>query len=256
MAIERYDSNVGYDRNYESAEQSAEQVAATLIMKEQRLQQQACLTAAGPADGMVQCFVKRTKAGGLLPSSKRTYNLCNKDGTSLATTTANGGATETSYIICTGDSSDQRAGKLKWNAKVNEFTLVDGGVNLKKVSWEEREELDRGQVQPRTELFTVTHSTNSASGTRFMRVALPSGMVLVCKSPSWDPALKHSKLDFQGRVTMPSTKNFQLCIDGTQGVVMQFGRVGKDAFNMDYKAPLSALQAFGIVLSVFRAGSH
>jgi tubby-related protein 1 len=34
-------------------------------------------------------------------------------------------------------------------------------------------------------------------------------------------------------------------------VVMQFGRVGKDAFTMDYQSPLCALQAFGIVLSSF-----
>lgn len=32
---------------------------------------------------------------------------------------------------------------------------------------------------------------------------------------------------------------------------MQFGRVGKDAFTMDYQHPLCALQAFGIALSSF-----
>jgi len=34
-------------------------------------------------------------------------------------------------------------------------------------------------------------------------------------------------------------------------VVMQFGRVGKDAFTMDFQYPLCALQAFGIALSSF-----
>ena len=34
-------------------------------------------------------------------------------------------------------------------------------------------------------------------------------------------------------------------------VIMQFGRVGKDAFTMDYQHPLCALQAFGIALSSF-----
>jgi hypothetical protein len=256
--LERYDSNVSYDQNYEK---SAAQLGASSIIRHQRQQQHAALTLPGPADpgtGMVQCFVKRSKAGGLLPSGKRTYDLCSKTGTKLATTMAHGGATETSYVINGGDSAeDERVGKLKFHSKT-EFQLLDGGVNLKKLSWEEREELDRGQLNPRTELCTITHSTNSASGTRFIRVVLPSGTVLVSKSPSWDPALKHSKLDFQGRVTMPSTKNFQLVEDGeaTQRVVMQFGRVGKEAFNLDYMAPLSALQAFGIVLTVFRAGIH
>merc|ERR1719453_604100 len=109
---------------------------------------------------MVQCFVKRTKAGGLFPSSKRTYLLCNKDGTNLANTTAHGGTTETSYVIHMGDSSDERAGKLKWNGKGNEFQLVDAGANLKKLSWEEREALDRGDLHPRVQLCNVSHSTN------------------------------------------------------------------------------------------------
>ena len=33
--------------------------------------------------------------------------------------------------------------------------------------------------------------------------------------------------------------------------MMQFGRVGKDAFTMDFQYPLCALQAFGIALSSF-----
>ena len=37
-------------------------------------------------------------------------------------------------------------------------------------------------------------------------------------------------------------------------VVMQFGRVGKDAFTMDYQWPLCGLQAFGIALSRFDSG--
>ena len=34
-------------------------------------------------------------------------------------------------------------------------------------------------------------------------------------------------------------------------VIMQFGRVAKDAFTMDYQWPLCGLQAFGIALSSF-----
>ena len=43
----------------------------------------------------------------------------------------------------------------------------------------------------------------------------------------------------------------QLCITTTSEslVALQFGRVGKDAFTMDYQWPLCGLQAFGIALS-------
>lgn len=41
-------------------------------------------------------------------------------------------------------------------------------------------------------------------------------------------------MDFKSRVTIPSIKNFQL--ENAEGeVVMQFGRVGKDVFTMDFK---------------------
>ena len=32
---------------------------------------------------------------------------------------------------------------------------------------------------------------------------------------------------------------------------MQFGKVGKDVFTMDYAYPMSALQAFGICMTSF-----
>jgi Tub family len=51
-------------------------------------------------------------------------------------------------------------------------------------------------------------------------------------------------LNFNGRVTMASVKNFQLVSpDDHETVVLQFGRVAKDVFNVDYQWPLSPLQA-------------
>jgi len=34
-------------------------------------------------------------------------------------------------------------------------------------------------------------------------------------------------------------------------IILQFGKVGKDMFTMDYRYPLSAFQAFAISLSTF-----
>ena len=41
-------------------------------------------------------------------------------------------------------------------------------------------------------------------------------------------------MDFQSRVTIPSIKNFQL-EDSNGVVVLQFGRIGKDTFTMDFR---------------------
>jgi len=55
---------------------------------------------------------------------------------------------------------------------------------------------------------------------------------------------------FNGRIQKPSVKNFQLAEEGKDNsVVMQFGRIDEETFAMDFKYPLSPLQAFGLCLS-------
>jgi tubby-related protein 1 len=72
---------------------------------------------------------------------------------------------------------------------------------------------------------------------------------LVNKRPRWDPEVGAFVLAFNGRVTCASVKNFQLVTpDDDERVILQFGRVGKDLFTMDFQWPLSPLQAFGISL--------
>ncbi|KAL7591303.1 tubby-like F-box protein 8 [Lactuca sativa] len=94
-------------------------------------------------------------------------------------------------------------------------------------------------------------------------------LVLKNKSPRWHEQLQCWCLNFRGRVTIASVKNFQL-IAATPAagpsqppqpppppppehdkVILQFGKVGKDMFTMDYRYPLSAFQAFAICLSSF-----
>lgn len=59
-------------------------------------------------------------------------------------------------------------------------------------------------------------------------------------------------LNFNGRVTMASVKNFQLVEPEEQdAVLLQFGRVGKDEFTMDFRYPLTPFQAFAVTLSSF-----
>jgi tubby and related proteins len=85
-------------------------------------------------------------------------------------------------------------------------------------------------------------------------------MVLKNKSPRWHEQLQCWCLNFHGRVTVASVKNFQLVAsdanDSTNqadndDVILQFGKIGKDLFTMDYRYPISAFQAFAICLSSF-----
>ncbi|CAM8939473.1 unnamed protein product [Rhodiola kirilowii] len=103
-------------------------------------------------------------------------------------------------------------------------------------------------------------------------------LILKNKVPRWHEQLQCWCLNFRGRVTVASVKNFQLIAATTtptqpatapapnapstsqpssssssdpEKVLLQFGKVGKDIFTMDYRYPLSAFQAFAICLSSF-----
>jgi hypothetical protein len=59
-------------------------------------------------------------------------------------------------------------------------------------------------------------------------------------------------LCLQGRVKLPSVKNFQLVRDIDQDtVILQFGKVSDHSFSLDYREPLTAIQAFAIALTQF-----
>lgn len=113
---------------------------------------------------------------------------------------------------------------------------------------------------PRSKAAVVDSSTldyDFASGL----LSKDEPLVLKNKAPRWHEQLQCWCLNFRGRVTVASVKNFQLVASveslptSLQGdrdkVLLQFGKIGKDTFTMDYRYPLSAFQAFAICLSSF-----
>ncbi|CAA7388636.1 unnamed protein product [Spirodela intermedia] len=107
--------------------------------------------------------------------------------------------------------------------------------------------------------FFRTKSCRAESFSSGPRAAAGRGeelLVLENKAPRWHEQLQCWCLNFRGRVTVASVKNFQLVTSSGSGpdnerIVLQFGKVGKDLFTMDYQYPLSAFQAFAICLSSF-----
>ncbi|CAL9083416.1 unnamed protein product [Musa textilis] len=89
----------------------------------------------------------------------------------------------------------------------------------------------------------------------------PGVTVLRNKAPRWHEHLQCWCLNFHGRVTVASVKNFQLVatadasrpsgVGDEETVLLQFGKVGDDMFTMDFRQPLSAFQAFAICLTSF-----
>ncbi|XP_028029763.1 protein king tubby [Bombyx mandarina] len=183
------------------------------------------------------------------------------------------------YLISTDPTeltrqADSFAGKLRSNLLGTAFTVYDNGK-----AWRKHD-----HAKTRYELASIIYDTNvlGFKGPRKMTVILP-GMtpdrqrvaivpqddsetllerlksqnyddivVLHNKTPVWNEETQSYVLNFHGRVTQASVKNFQIVHDSDpEYVVMQFGRISEDVFTMDFRYPLCALQAFGIALSSF-----
>lgn len=183
------------------------------------------------------------------------------------------------YLISTDPTeltrtADSFAGKLRSNLLGTAFTVYNNGK-----AWRKHD-----HAHTRHELAAVVYDTNvlGFKGPRKMTVILP-GMtpdrqrvtiapqddsetllerlksqtlddivVLHNKTPVWNDETQSYVLNFHGRVTQASVKNFQIVHDSEPDyVVMQFGRISEDVFTMDFRYPLCALQAFGIALSSF-----
>lgn len=170
-------------------------------------------------------------------------------------------------------------GKLRSNLMGTKFTVYDNGTNPCKNSGALLEESNTRQ-----ELAAICYETNvlGFKGPRKMTVIIPGMNMnfervpvrptndqesllskwqnhslenlieLHNKAPVWNDDTQSYVLNFHGRVTQASVKNFQIVHDNDPDyIVMQFGRVAEDVFTLDYNYPMCALQAFAIGLSSF-----
>lgn len=185
--------------------------------------------------------------------------------------------------------SDQTLGKLRSDFLGLEFVAYGAGMNPKKIETTSshnaiqlaREELlavqyssslwgskPRGprkmtttipRVQPNGERLVCRTLTPEQDGLAALHKAnTPEALshidVYHNKPPKWNEQIGAFVLNFNKRVTQASVKNFQLTNDEDSPdppVFLQFGRVGKDVFNMDFRHPFSPYQAFAICLSSF-----
>ncbi|KPJ02891.1 Tubby-related protein 4 [Papilio xuthus] len=81
----------------------------------------------------------------------------------------------------------------------------------------------------------------------FQKAQLRNKLLMHNKAPMWNENSQVYQLDFGGRVTQESAKNFQIEYHGKQ--VMQFGRIDGNAYTLDFQYPFSALQAFAVALA-------
>ncbi|KAK3556933.1 hypothetical protein QTP70_022424 [Hemibagrus guttatus] len=230
----------------------------------------------------VKCKVTRDKRGmdrGLYP----TYylHLDNEKKVFLLAGRKRKKSTTSNYLISVDPTDLSRGGenyigKLRSNLMGTKFTVFDNALHP------DRALPDLSNA--RQELAAIIYETNvlGMKGPRRMTVIIPGmdkdgervpirprnendGLLirhqnrnmenvieLRNKTPVWNEETSSHVLNFNGRVTQASVKNFQIVHSKDQDyIVMQFGRVADDAFTLDYNYPLCAVQAFAIALSSF-----
>ncbi|XP_042722556.1 tubby-related protein 3 isoform X1 [Lagopus leucura] len=234
----------------------------------------------------VKCRVTRDKKGmdrGLFPTYYMHLEKDNNRKMFLLAGRKRKKSKTSNYVISVDPTDLSREGesfigKLRSNLMGTKFTVYDHGVSPIKA---------QGQVEKahtRQELAAIYYETNvlGFKGPRKMSVIIPGMNMnhkripvqprnenesllskwqtkdlenlieLHNKAPVWNDDSQSYVLNFHGRVTQASVKNFQIVHDNDPDyIVMQFGRVAEDVFTLDYNYPLCALQAFAIGLSSF-----
>lgn len=251
-----------------------------------------------PRGTPIQCFIKRDRATstyrlylGLTPAmSSRTDKL-------LLAAKRIKRATRTEFLISLSghdfsSKSNKLVGKLRSNFLGTKFIICESQISSKSSKSSKKLQLVRAST---SKVGSISYELNllQSRGPRRMRCvydkipmsAIKEGgiaptpkkfkcpqhesennqeeepLVLKNKSPRWHEQLQCWCLNFKGRVTVASVKNFQLVAspepsqdiseEEQDKVILQFGKMGKDFFSMDYCYPLSAFQAFSICLSSF-----
>mmetsp|Transcript_26112 Transcript_26112/g.34302 ORF Transcript_26112/g.34302 Transcript_26112/m.34302 type:complete len:410 (+) Transcript_26112:198-1427(+) len=233
-------------------------------------------------DPFVQCYVDRDRNG--MNRLAPIYRLYiepaggledGQEGRFLVAAKKRGKNKTSNYLISmdmvpTDRSSNRVVGKLRANWSGSEYTIYDHGLNPEKCSTPsmirrelglvkfEYDEMGPGRMRcfipstsgvgvaqpwrPQTEEETISHHVEQDETDQLM--------TLENKRPKWDEGHGGHVLNFGGRVTESSVKNFQMfCHDTDDDTTLQFGRVGKNRFTLDFQYPLSPLQAFAICLA-------
>ncbi len=198
----------------------------------------------GPEGAMVQCYIQRRKSGmaRLFP----TYEIYLKDGDQFLLAARKRKKNKSSNYLISLDKddltrqSDNFFGKLRSNFLGTEFSLYDKGANPEKLEQSQR---DSSGVEVRQELGTILFKQNvlGSRGPRKMKVMVPNVneagqrkilrpqsseetmlerykaakndddvQILKNKPPKWNEQVGAYVLNFNGRVTRASVKNFQL----------------------------------------------
>jgi len=218
--------------------------------------------------GQIQCFIKREKGVSKLYPTYTMYLEAKERGGDteflfLGKKMARNKTPNYRVFTSIGDtskSSPSFVGKLRGSFMGREYQMLDTCES-------DRDRYSKQCKKKQTETGSVFYELDD-SGICDMEIVVPRTedhtdykpkgknppIILINKSPRLNSAIGKFVLNFKGRVTCASVKNFQLLDKKNKdlsAIKYQFGKVGKDKFVCDFAYPLSPFQAFSIALSKF-----
>lgn len=151
-----------------------------------------------------------------------------------------GSGVQARYMSCDIPHVNEDLTRVVWCPRTSKDTL---------------EEEARRKLEIDTMLKNVDISGGSSSGGDDDGVdSLGKGITysLDTKLPQWNDAAESLVMKFVGRrITVASSKNMLLKSKEDGKNIMQFGKARTGKYHLDFKHPLSAIQAFGIALTTF-----
>jgi len=191
----------------------------------------------GPRTTFAQYRLRRTKGGVLGRDLYEVMVEATGQPVLRARRRLKGGSPE--YTIIAGNGKQPQegvySGTLRANMRKTEFVLSDGMHSV------------RCEV-----VYSPDKTADDPRGVRVLLSDDHCQTLLVNKQPEWSERLQSFVLDFNGRVKLPSIKNFQLARNSNSpDILFQFGRISETDFALDFKHPFTLLQAFGVAISAF-----
>ncbi|KAJ3213295.1 Tubby- protein 3 [Dinochytrium kinnereticum] len=223
-----------------------------------------------PLESILRCKLYRKK--NMLDKSHPSFFLYNEaDDKFLLAARKRKKSKSVNYLISTSQEdlskeSSHYVAKLRANFQRTNFILFDArhyNKNLKDKGLKELAAVTYSKTVLPREMEVVIPSLNVTENLENLSTDIMADikaqnteklLFLQNKPPRWNETTQSHCLNFGGRVTQPSIKNFQLIIGKNDSyIVMQFGRCGPDYFTLDVRHPMTPMEAFAIALTTFDA---